>query len=481
MECIFLGHQSWLFSYKDTHILLDPVLNEDFGNSDIHSIEIFPPRTISFPKEKKIHSIILSHEHTDHFHLPSLVQFAESEILFGPNMYDYVENLINEVSLRTKRVFLRETISLGDFEVILYPPHINTILWESRVTQVYIRPKDKPEDAVFIGVDALTSEKFIEDIEQGYIPPPKLLILSNNAQITPYGVLGTLDSHKDPAQYAKKGSFGVSILNDILFAYTDKINCDNFAICGGGFTKKYEEFMGAYMFSDQKELAFYGQKFFKQKQIFGPQPGDVITVFSQVRMDEKVDWIEIDHPKLIFLKERSYKGKDGAFSDIVQQTPLEPKNYKSEIKKCLISLKELSQHLLLLPHIDREIHKKIEENDPIPFIFLFKFRLEKEHYIYYALNVLTNIFEELTDSHSDIEQFIPFGIEIHLSDYVAMVEGNLQIWDLAGISMKGWHPGTQLESAVASLYMCFGEACRPDLAYLNLKKRWNYLIKKENV
>jgi L-ascorbate metabolism protein UlaG (beta-lactamase superfamily) len=81
MKATFLGHQSWLISSSNTNLLIDPVLYNSFGSDDDNSIEIYPPREINISRMPKIDAIILSHEHSDHFHIPTLIKFKDTPIL----------------------------------------------------------------------------------------------------------------------------------------------------------------------------------------------------------------------------------------------------------------------------------------------------------------------------------------------------------------------------------------------------------------
>jgi L-ascorbate metabolism protein UlaG (beta-lactamase superfamily) len=84
MKAVFLGHQSWLINYNQTNILIDPVLYDKFGNIDDNSIEIYPARSVDIESMPIISAIILSHEHSDHFHIPTLRQFPNVPILVSP-------------------------------------------------------------------------------------------------------------------------------------------------------------------------------------------------------------------------------------------------------------------------------------------------------------------------------------------------------------------------------------------------------------
>ena len=68
----FLGHQGWLVRTDRTALLIDPLLREDFGDLHALSYRVFPPRMLTPAAFPPIDALLLSHEHDDHFDIPSL-------------------------------------------------------------------------------------------------------------------------------------------------------------------------------------------------------------------------------------------------------------------------------------------------------------------------------------------------------------------------------------------------------------------------
>ena len=95
MKVTLLGHQSWMITYNKTNVLIDPVLYEGFGSQDDNSIEIYPPRKIEFENIPKIDAIILSHEHSDHFHIPTLLKFKKVPIIVSSIMVNCVLDVLD--------------------------------------------------------------------------------------------------------------------------------------------------------------------------------------------------------------------------------------------------------------------------------------------------------------------------------------------------------------------------------------------------
>ena len=69
-----LGHQGWLFRTDKAAVLVDPLLCEDFGGIHALDYRVFPPRRWHPEAFPKLDAIVLSHEHDDHFDIPSLAK-----------------------------------------------------------------------------------------------------------------------------------------------------------------------------------------------------------------------------------------------------------------------------------------------------------------------------------------------------------------------------------------------------------------------
>lgn len=69
----FLGHQGWLLAGGETRILVDPLLGAGFGHGGLLG-QVYPPRRFDFDAFPAIDAVILTHEHDDHFDLPSLAR-----------------------------------------------------------------------------------------------------------------------------------------------------------------------------------------------------------------------------------------------------------------------------------------------------------------------------------------------------------------------------------------------------------------------
>lgn len=74
----FLGHQGWAFHTESAAILVDPLLREEFGDAQRLPYRVYPPRVWDRSQVPPLDAIVLTHEHDDHFDLPSLALVERS-------------------------------------------------------------------------------------------------------------------------------------------------------------------------------------------------------------------------------------------------------------------------------------------------------------------------------------------------------------------------------------------------------------------
>ncbi|MCB9706777.1 MAG: MBL fold metallo-hydrolase [Myxococcales bacterium] len=83
LRATFLGHQGWLVRGGDTHVLVDPLLGAGFGHGGLCG-ELYPPRRLDLAAFPAIDAVVLSHEHDDHFDVPSLLRLDRRIPIYFP-------------------------------------------------------------------------------------------------------------------------------------------------------------------------------------------------------------------------------------------------------------------------------------------------------------------------------------------------------------------------------------------------------------
>jgi hypothetical protein len=80
----YLGHQGWFVRAGDSTIAIDPALTETLLGAPDDAIALHPPRDVDFAALPPIDAIVISHEHPDHLHLPTLARLASGTPVYLP-------------------------------------------------------------------------------------------------------------------------------------------------------------------------------------------------------------------------------------------------------------------------------------------------------------------------------------------------------------------------------------------------------------
>lgn len=472
MKYTFLGHQSWLFSEGDTKILMDPLLEDTFGSNSQYGIEVVPPRIIKPEIYNNIDAILLSHEHTDHFHLRSLNKINRSAVVYvGILTLQPVVEAIKALGFSVKRVHSKETVKVDNISITFFQAHPKTVIWESRVYQFLITSKIC-DYSIFVAVDALISRDFEEEVTSEKIKKPDTIMISNNSQIPPKGVQGSLDNAALPEHENRKrtGPIGLRLVKGIIIDYSDLVHdLEHIILCGGGFMKSGDTF-GEFMMSHQGKVAALARPIFPDKKIFGALPGMVFEnnlsshTLSSAIAANKVRENELKEKFKLFQKNPNWK--------IKSLSPSIKADFKPNCKHIVDSFKSRHRQIMC-SQFGRIL---VSRGDPHNSFELMLKDDQHSQQIRFNFNWLTNDWNEIGIK----DPTRPFGIMAMAADFSEIVKGNLQIWDIAGLSISSWYDpklGNSLNySPMGLLYAVYGEHfnvdqfakyCRKKLLKLN--------------
>ncbi|MFA7893815.1 MBL fold metallo-hydrolase [Pseudomonas putida] len=474
MRAIFIGHQTWLVEHESTRILIDPLLCKDFGLVNEHRIEIYPPRTVDAAALSTVDLIFLSHEHSDHFDIQSLNMLPRSaRFVVGMTLVEPVKRCIRDLGFSLTQVNDTEPMRVGDLNLRFYPADPKTAFWESRVTQVHIEEAEQPNNGIFIAVDALVSEVFKTDIVEEKLAPPKLVIVSNNSRVSPPGAFQSLENWgKNGSDSNRKvGPLGIGVLSAVLTSYMDDfpVQPENIALCGGGFIKRLDGF-AAFPFSDQPMLSRLANRLSLDTNIVGLLPGEAFALEFDPVPHSEIDWVQVDkvqHNLLIeelgqFIDERKTVKVVASVRADVQDA----EDYEELLRRAQAELQRLAKSLMLFITGRKALamsHYKGRKLGPkrIVFSFISNTLGRQDNY---ALNLISGQFE--AEMHNSLESLVaqyPFGVCLPLVDFIGMVEGDLQIWDIVGVSVQSWFESGIFDGVIPFFYSYYGENGSPDL------------------
>ncbi len=474
MRATFIGHQTWLIEHGATKILIDPLLCEDFGLVDQYRIDIYPPRSVDHRALADVDLIFLSHEHSDHFDIQSLNLLPRSaQFVVGATIVEPVKQCIRDLGFRLTEIDSTEPLVVKDLSLKFYPADPKTAFWESRVTQIHLQEAAGPVTGVFIAVDALVSELFKNDIVEEKVAPPKLIIVSNNSRVSPPGAFQSLENwaKNAPNSNRKTGPLGLGVLNSVLTTYLEDFPAqpEHIAMCGGGFIKRFDGF-AAFPFSEQPMLSQVANQLSLDVNVIGLLPGENIELDAPDPVSQSIDWIKVNHLQHKLLIEELETFIDSKRCIEVATSVLpdfdSPAQYFETLRRCQDELDRLAKSLMLFITGRKALQmshyrgKKLGQRR-IVFSFLSQ-ALGLRHS--YALDMCSGRFEAepMTNLDALMAQY-PYGVCMPLVDFMGVAEGDTQIWDVVGVSIKSWFEHGIFDGLIPFFYSYYGENGSPQL------------------
>jgi hypothetical protein len=155
----FIGHQGWQFATKRARILVDPLLVEAFGHGGGVGV-VFPPRVIDVAAMEPIDAVILTHEHEDHFNIPTLAMIARSvPILVPARSSAAMRQVIEEAGFSVRLYAPGDRIAFGDLHFTAFAPdHVSN------------EEQDEWETTPFLVVDATDGGSFFTSVDVAVSP-----------------------------------------------------------------------------------------------------------------------------------------------------------------------------------------------------------------------------------------------------------------------------------------------------------------------
>jgi hypothetical protein len=118
LSTTFLGHQGWLFQSKTSCLLVDPLLCEEFGYAHALEYRVYPPRVFTFDAFPKIDGVALTHEHDDHFDIPSLARLERTiPIFLSSRSSAAARQILTEMGFTVHPLTPGQSARFGDLEL----------------------------------------------------------------------------------------------------------------------------------------------------------------------------------------------------------------------------------------------------------------------------------------------------------------------------------------------------------------------------
>jgi hypothetical protein len=178
-EIVFLGHQGWLFTAGESRLLVDPLLTPGFGHFAALGA-VHPPRRFSFDALPPIAALFLTHEHEDHFDVPSLARIDRKvPVLLSAHSSRAAGTLLAEMGFQVRRVRPGEVVRVGDLALHLFSPGDRGGKDDEWDVLPFLVIDRRGHGGFFTTVDAEPHER-LEDALRAAVSPPPVRAFTNN-------------------------------------------------------------------------------------------------------------------------------------------------------------------------------------------------------------------------------------------------------------------------------------------------------------
>ncbi|WP_412058070.1 hypothetical protein [Bartonella sp. DGB2] len=213
--------------------------------------------------------------------------------------------------------------------------------------------------------------------------------------------------------------------------------------------------------------------------------GECLVLDGKVSSREQVDWIKLDALQLKLMEDELTD-----FIKLEKNINVLPSvlpdyscigAYHSDLSAAVAELGVITKALLLSAVGRTALALHEYKNQPLGekrIIFIFRsdaLDLRSS----FAFNVITGQFEEVADMSSEyFYGAYPFGLDIPLIDFMGMVRGDLQIWDIVGLSVRSWFVGAVFDGIIPFFYSYYGENGSPELLECIIEKHMAQLSER---
>jgi len=177
----FLGHQGWLVRTDRTCLLIDPLLREDFGDVHAMSYRMFPPRVLTAEAFPRLDALLLSHEHDDHFDIPSLAMLDRKiPVYLSVRSSNAAREVLATMGFTVHPWVPGVGARIGDLEALPFAgDHISTNCGDEWDTLPYLLRSTEGHGSLFSMVDIPLTQRHVEWVAEK-VARPGLVSWTNN-------------------------------------------------------------------------------------------------------------------------------------------------------------------------------------------------------------------------------------------------------------------------------------------------------------
>jgi hypothetical protein len=182
-KATFLGWQGWLIESETTRLLADPLLLDEIGRGPRPTrltFPFWPPRQLRPEALPAIDAVWISHEHEDHFNVPTLARIDRRVPLYvSARMSLAAPTIAEELGFSVTRIDPGDAVDVGDLTLTTFSPdHLSNDLADEWDTVAYLVADRDRQGAFFTNVDVAVTAHMVEAVARLASGDPPIQVLS---------------------------------------------------------------------------------------------------------------------------------------------------------------------------------------------------------------------------------------------------------------------------------------------------------------
>ena len=252
----FLGHQGWVFQSERACLLVDPLLCEEFGQAHALTYQVYPPRVFTPEAFPRVDALMLTHEHDDHFDIPSLAKLDRRiPIFLSARSSTAAYKILCQMGFQVNPLLPGVAFECGDLQVLpLCGDHLNTNTGDEWDTLPFIVRQAEGAGSFFSMVDCTLTSGHIA-LARKFAPRPGIIGYSNNAQDWSHMIDCALEQTEGTTQFVHSLHQDLGVIG-AMWGQPAALT-----LCAGGFS-------------------FYGARKWLNRRVFCVDPERVVKTLS---------------------------------------------------------------------------------------------------------------------------------------------------------------------------------------------------------
>ena len=279
-----------MFQTPKAAILVDPLLCEDFGQAHALGYRVYPPRQWHPEAMPLLDAVILSHEHDDHFDLPSLAKLERTiPIYLSSRSSIAARRILGQMGFTVHPLMPGASIVLGDLEITAFTgDHQSMDCGDEWDTLPFLVRSTEGHGSFFSMVDITISQAHVEWVAAKAMRPG-LISWTNNAMDWSH-MASYLEARVEGTQQAfMNWGVGHKLITTIWGTPAAMI------MCAGGFA-----FEGAKAWLNQRvfcvdtdQVVDNMSKLYKKEKFYAGTPGQtfIMKASKLVSVEATTPWL----------------------------------------------------------------------------------------------------------------------------------------------------------------------------------------------